>query len=233
MKEHMKEERAALVRFRKAIAADNFLLDEFHGWVFFTDVRLKKKSWQIRFIYFNEAALHDLGYEQEEFNLSGQRFPGKIIHPKDKDKLIQILTDCREMDLDVHHSIIRFKPRSCRNHIYLLVCTEIDHTDNKGSMFTLNHTGIVLKNQHIKTMPVEALMQQFNQVLNPYSDVEFTKRELEIMSLYAQGKSRKEISEIIYRSEATVKTHINHVLQKLGMKKASEAIYELSKRGLI
>ncbi len=41
-------------------------------------------------------------------------------------------------------------------------------------------------------------------------------RELEVMTLCAQGLSNDEIAHRLYLSEGTVKTHLHHVYQKLG-----------------
>jgi DNA-binding CsgD family transcriptional regulator len=233
MNKHMKEERAFWVRFREAIASDSRLLDEFPGWIFFTLVRLNRKSRHPRFVYFNKTALHELGYERDEFDSSGQNLLRKIIHPQDEDKLIQILSDGHDRNADVHHTIIRFKPRCCRHYIYMLVCTRIDYANTKGTMFILSHSGMLLTDNVNKTDLLESLMREFSRMMRPKYDVKLTDRELEILWLIAHGESTSDICEKIHRSEATVKTHIQHILQKLGKKKIPAAIYELSKMGLI
>ncbi|MCL2676111.1 MAG: helix-turn-helix transcriptional regulator, partial [Firmicutes bacterium] len=43
---------------------------------------------------------------------------------------------------------------------------------------------------------------------------DFTPREKEVAELLLQGKSRREIAEILYVSEHTVKTHTQHVFEK-------------------
>ncbi len=42
-----------------------------------------------------------------------------------------------------------------------------------------------------------------------------TKREIDVVRLVAQGLSNQQIARRLVVSEATVKTHLNHVLSKL------------------
>jgi len=45
-----------------------------------------------------------------------------------------------------------------------------------------------------------------------------TARELEIANLVAKGKSNREISEILYITEGTVKNHVTKILDKLELR---------------
>jgi NarL family two-component system response regulator LiaR len=47
---------------------------------------------------------------------------------------------------------------------------------------------------------------------------DLTDREREVIGLVAQGKSNQEIAHQFFISEKTVKTHISHILAKLGLK---------------
>jgi DNA-binding NarL/FixJ family response regulator len=53
---------------------------------------------------------------------------------------------------------------------------------------------------------------------------ELTEREVEILRLIATGLSNAEIGRALYISETTVKTHVTHVLQKLGLRDRVQAI---------
>ena len=50
-----------------------------------------------------------------------------------------------------------------------------------------------------------------------------TDRETDILLAMVTGDSNGEIAGRMYLSEATVKTHVSHILQKLGVKRRSEA----------
>ncbi|MCR2808025.1 response regulator transcription factor [Paenibacillus soyae] len=61
---------------------------------------------------------------------------------------------------------------------------------------------------------------------------QFTARELEIMSLIAEGLSNKEIAARAFLSEGTVANHISNVLSKTGLEHRTQiAIYYLTGEG--
>jgi DNA-binding NarL/FixJ family response regulator len=63
--------------------------------------------------------------------------------------------------------------------------------------------------------------------------IDLTDRELEVLTHLAQGKSNKEIAVAIGRTEATVKVHVLHILQKLDAADRTDAVTIGLKRGLI
>lgn len=63
--------------------------------------------------------------------------------------------------------------------------------------------------------------------------VELTERELEVMALMAKGMSNKEVAVAIGRTEATVKVHVQHILEKLEVGDRTEAVTVALKRGII
>lgn len=58
-------------------------------------------------------------------------------------------------------------------------------------------------------------------------------RELEILGLLARGLSNRAISRELFISEATVKTHLVHVFDKLGVDNRTAAITTALRRGII
>ncbi|MEL6659762.1 MAG: response regulator transcription factor [Bacteroidota bacterium] len=55
-------------------------------------------------------------------------------------------------------------------------------------------------------------------------EVLLTDKEEEVLQLLGQKKSNKEIAQALFISEATVKTHLNHIYKKLGAKGRREAV---------
>jgi DNA-binding NarL/FixJ family response regulator len=53
---------------------------------------------------------------------------------------------------------------------------------------------------------------------------QLTERELDVLTLIGQGRTNSEIAELLFIGEGTVKTHINHVFAKLGLRDRSAAI---------
>lgn len=66
-----------------------------------------------------------------------------------------------------------------------------------------------------------------------FSRVELTPRELTTLRLMADGQSNKEIAGTLGISERTVKTHLSHLFEKLGVTSRTEAVRVATRRGLV
>ena len=62
---------------------------------------------------------------------------------------------------------------------------------------------------------------------------ELTGRELQVLELIVKGRSNKEISSELAISEATVKSHINSLLSKLGVSDRTQAATSALQRGIV
>ncbi|NUR84164.1 MAG: response regulator transcription factor [Nonomuraea sp.] len=60
-----------------------------------------------------------------------------------------------------------------------------------------------------------------------------TGREIEILQLLAQGAGNKEIAKALFITEATVKTHLNHIYGKLGVDTRTAAVHKAIESGYI
>ena len=63
--------------------------------------------------------------------------------------------------------------------------------------------------------------------------VQLTPRELATLRLMADGKANKEIANELGISERTVKTHLGHLFEKLGVASRTEAVKVATRRGLV
>jgi len=63
--------------------------------------------------------------------------------------------------------------------------------------------------------------------------VQLTPREMATLRLMADGKANKEIAGELGISERTVKTHLGHLFEKLGVTSRTEAIKVATRRGLV
>lgn len=62
---------------------------------------------------------------------------------------------------------------------------------------------------------------------------ELTGREIEILGLVGEGKTSKEIAEVLFISENTVRNHVRNILDKLGLKSRFEAVNWAHREGLL
>ena len=65
------------------------------------------------------------------------------------------------------------------------------------------------------------------------SRLELSKRELEILSLLAQGHSNQEIAAKLFVSLSTVKTHNQNLFEKLDVKRRTQAVEKAKRLNLI
>ncbi len=61
---------------------------------------------------------------------------------------------------------------------------------------------------------------------------DLTPREAEVLSLIASGRSNREIAAELFVSEATVKTHINHLFSKIDARDRAQAVHYAYTHGL-
>lgn len=60
-----------------------------------------------------------------------------------------------------------------------------------------------------------------------------TKRELDVLQKIADGRRNREIAELLFISEETVKGHVKHIIEKLGANDRTEAVSIALRRGII
>jgi DNA-binding CsgD family transcriptional regulator len=62
--------------------------------------------------------------------------------------------------------------------------------------------------------------------------VALSRRELEVLSLIAEGRSTREVARTLWITEETVKTHVRRVLQRLGARTRAHAVAIVYREGL-
>jgi DNA-binding NarL/FixJ family response regulator len=70
------------------------------------------------------------------------------------------------------------------------------------------------------------------QVRQPRSDT-LSERERVVLKLIAAGATNREAAAQLFVSEATIKTHLLHIYEKLGVRDRAAAVGEAFKRGLL
>jgi ATP/maltotriose-dependent transcriptional regulator MalT len=69
--------------------------------------------------------------------------------------------------------------------------------------------------------------------VNSKRDDRLTSREMAVLELLAEGFSNREISERLYISTNTVKAHIKHVNEKLGVTRRAQAVMRAKATGVL
>jgi DNA-binding NarL/FixJ family response regulator len=65
------------------------------------------------------------------------------------------------------------------------------------------------------------------------ADDELSEREIEVLKLIAAGKSNKQIADVLFVAEATIKSRITNILSKLGASDRAHAVTIALRRGII
>ena len=111
---------------------------------------------------------------------------------------------------------------------YLL--KDVDPADLHQAIRAVHHGEVQLHPDVTKK-----LMQRVAATPQPEPDSppdDLTARELEVLSLIAQGQSNREIATSLTISEKTVKTHVSNILTKLHLSDRTQAAIYAHKHGL-
>ena len=79
----------------------------------------------------------------------------------------------------------------------------------------------------------QAAARLLREVRTPDKSETLTERETVVLRLLGEGKSNKEISQALNIGEQTVKTHVSHVLNKLGVPSRTHAALYAIRIGLV
>ena len=81
-----------------------------------------------------------------------------------------------------------------------------------------------------RTVAIRAVEPEFEQIIESYP---LTERELEILELIVAGCSNAQISDRLFVTVGTVKTHVRSILNKLGANDRTQAAVRALRSGLI
>lgn len=104
-----------------------------------------------------------------------------------------------------------------------------------GSLLSPEVTGAVLERVRAdgsrRTQTPHTDMAGTNPLTTAITAAGLTERESEVLALLAKGHTNAEIAEALFLGEATVKTHLSNVLQKLGVRDRLQAVVWAHTRG--
>jgi DNA-binding NarL/FixJ family response regulator len=62
---------------------------------------------------------------------------------------------------------------------------------------------------------------------------QLSSREMDVLALMAKGMTNRAIAHALWISEPTVKTHVSHILRKLGQSDRTQAVLAALRRGIV
>jgi len=83
-----------------------------------------------------------------------------------------------------------------------------------------------------KESPIEVLLTQLSEYERQEQLKNLTNAEKDIFELMEQGYTKNMIETEMYKSQNTVKTQVNNILKKLGVKSSKEAVAKVKTKGL-
>ena len=182
---------------------------------------------------------------QEDLEVVGEAANGEeLLRIAQKLKADVALVDLRMPVLDGVTAIGLLRERA--PHVRILVLTTYDTDADIRRAVEAGATGYLLKDApredlfrairatargqpHLSPMVATRLM---NQVRSPAQE-RLSAREAEVLSLVAKGLANKEIARSLHLSEATVKSHLLHIFEKLGAADRTHAVTLAVRQGLI
>lgn len=138
------------------------------------------------------------------------------------------------------------KKERCR----ILMLTVSKHDEDLFGAITAGADGYLLKNASPEELAsairnvhaglsvlspdvTKRVMQSVNLEHDRAADIGLSTREMEVLECLAQGKTTAQISEDLFISDNTVKTHVRHILNKLEASNRAEAVSKATQFGLI
>lgn len=88
--------------------------------------------------------------------------------------------------------------------------------------------------KYLSNKITEVLIEDYlNKEAVPESKAELSEREAEILKLIAEGKTTREIADLLFISVKTVGTHKKHILENLQLKSTADIIKYAIKKGIV
>jgi DNA-binding NarL/FixJ family response regulator len=169
-----------------------------------------------------EEALSNMNHDKPEIVLMDIELPGMngiqgVKHIKEKFPYTEVIMVSVYEDSELVFEALKAGASGyiTKSANYLELLTALEEITKGGAPMSSRIARMVIDNFHV----------------NPNSPL--TKRETEILQLIAEGKTYTQISEDLFISKETAKTHIKNIYSKLQVNSKSEAIAKANLEKLI
>ena len=155
-----------------------------------------------------------------------------------------ILMDLRMPEMDGVTAIDRLREAVPDTHVLVLTTYDTDHDITRA--IGAGATGYLLKDApreelfaairaaaRGETALAPAVASRLVSQLRTPSSETLSDREIEVLAHVARGATNRQIAAALFVSEATVKTHLVHVFDKLGVDDRTAAVMRAMERGLL
>ena len=155
-----------------------------------------------------------------------------------------VLMDLRMPEVDGVEAIGRIKEE--HPHVHILVLTTYDSDADILRAIEAGATGYLLKDTPREELfrairaaargePVLApsVTARLMQRAKSPSQAALSGREIEVLELVARGRSNRELAKDLHLSEATVKSHLIHIFDKLSVADRTAAVTVALERGIL
>jgi DNA-binding NarL/FixJ family response regulator len=183
--------------------------------------------------------------DEPDIEVVGEAANGReALEQAERGRVDVVLMDLRMPEMDGVQTIAALRERA--PEVRVLVLTTFDSESDVLTAINAGATGYLLKDA-----PTEVLLravraahrgetvlapsvadQLIGQIRRPAART-LSDRELQVLRLVADGASNREAAKHLFISEASIKTHLQHIYDKLGVRDRAAAVGEAYRRGLL
>jgi DNA-binding CsgD family transcriptional regulator len=169
-------------------------------------------------VYMSPRGLNILGVTLKELIEMGQDYHTRFFNPEDAKDYVPKILGLLERNNDDEIVSCFQQVRATENHDWrwYLSCTKIFMWDDIGKPLLTITNATPVDAQHHIAAKAQRLLEENNFLRNNYHVfVQLTKREKEILTMMAMGRSSDKMAKKLNISEATASTHRRNIKRKL------------------
>jgi DNA-binding CsgD family transcriptional regulator len=185
-------------------------------------------------VWCNRTNEETLGYTLEEIlSMGGLQYFREIVHPDDQNIPADSIAHYKSFSGAEYGGIFRAKHKEEETYKWFVGWAKAFTKNNDGDVKELLCVDVDMSpRMNTEEQLITALRENLKQKNNLLVQ-SLRKREIEILTLVAQGLSTKEIAQQLFLSEHTVHTHRRNIQRKLGTTNLAELVLLAREAGLV